>query len=152
MTRKSGNGRQEAKGKRSEEGKRQEARSERGEVGEPESPIADRVAAIPEPAVGEPESSIPEAEAGDRQSSIDNPQPSIPDAVEPPPIVLPGLRPLKQGVHIMRHLELQLDVPQRENLRRLYDALQEGAVKMANGRVVNTPTDAARWLLEQVGR
>lgn len=60
-------------------------------------------------------------------------------------------------VYVPRHVDLQLTPDQGVRLRQLFEALDrrktpEGTVgyRLANGRRVQNPTDAVRWLLEQL--
>ena len=47
-------------------------------------------------------------------------------------------------------IDAHLNGEQRETLKRLRAALDAGAVRLKSGRVVHTPADAVRWLLEQI--
>jgi hypothetical protein len=51
--------------------------------------------------------------------------------------------------YLSRHVEIQLDTRQRQNLRRLLNGLRTSGEKLANGRPVATNSDVVKWLLEQ---
>ena len=77
--------------------------------------------------------------------------PAITNAVIEVPLV-----PLREGVHIQRHIEIgRLSNTQCAALRRISDALIQKNAQLelsVDGiqRVVRNPTDAIRWILEQV--
>lgn len=48
-------------------------------------------------------------------------------------------------------IDTRLDDVQSRGLRALFDGLHQRHEKLANGRHVDSPADAVRWLLEQVG-
>ena len=51
-----------------------------------------------------------------------------------------------------RHVDVHLTADQALALRRLFDGLRNTGIMLANGYFINRPTDAVRWLLEQLGR
>ncbi len=94
--------------------------------------------------------------------------PSVPDAQEAPPIepqtevepvaidekdgvsITVPLGPLHDG-YLSRHVQAQLDDRQRRNMRRMLQGLRLTGAKTISGKFVETPADAVRWMLEQLG-
>lgn len=64
-------------------------------------------------------------------------------------IVVPVAAP-PSGAYRQRHIDVHLDATQAEGLRRIFDGLQAAAAKLGNGRFINSPADAVRWVLERV--
>lgn len=59
--------------------------------------------------------------------------------------------PLNETVYRVRHVNVNLSTEDQQiGLRRVFDALHGLHAKLANGRHVDTPADAVRWLLERV--
>ena len=82
-------------------------------------------------------------------------------AAEPPPPPRPRSRrvsldvelgPKPAGIYVGRHLEVRLENPQAETLRKLFDGLALRAARLENGSYVRSVPDAVRWLLEEIGR
>lgn len=60
------------------------------------------------------------------------------------------LAPASDSVFKAGHLNIQLKREQKESLNRLFRALDQRGDRLRNGRRVQTPSDAVRWLLEQI--
>ena len=60
------------------------------------------------------------------------------------------LAPESPAVHHKRHLDMQLDRPQRIALRRIFDGAVAEEAQLASGRFVKTANDAIKYMLEQV--
>lgn len=61
------------------------------------------------------------------------------------------LEAIDKNAYQVRHVELQSMSPlQRTTLAMMFKSL--GGSKMANGRFVNSPADAVRFLLDEIGR
>lgn len=102
-------------------------------VAEPElDPLHD---IIGEPIVDTPPASEPAS------LPIDN------DAAE---VIVP-LGQLHEG-YLSNHVEARLTSDrQKRNMRRMLQGLRTDGAKLENGRFVETPADAVRWVLEQLG-
>ena len=91
-----------------------------------------------------------------------NGQPEAAATPPPKPASLPPRRatrvsievPLSEGTVQLGpgHIDVQLDRPQAETLRRIYAALNESSVRMKNEKHVNYTVDAVRWLLDEIGK
>jgi hypothetical protein len=64
-------------------------------------------------------------------------------------LMLP-MAPATTSAYIPTHVDVHLSVTQAAALRRVFDGLQARAVRLENGRFVQTGADAVRWILEQV--
>jgi len=60
------------------------------------------------------------------------------------------LAPLDETVNHRRHVDLQLNLRQRQILRRMFDAALAEDAQLTSGRFVKTAADTIRYLLEQV--
>jgi hypothetical protein len=67
-----------------------------------------------------------------------------------PLVELPPLAELQPKVYIAQHVEVQLDWHQGQTLRRLYDTLDQGGLRLKNGRRIASNADVIRWLLEAI--
>ena len=78
-----------------------------------------------------------------------------PPAGEAPIVVVSLTAPISgaslETCYISRHADVRLSLDQGLMLRRLYAALDQTGLRLANGRRVANPPDAIRWLLEQLG-
>jgi len=52
--------------------------------------------------------------------------------------------------YVTRHIDIQLDQRQARALRRVFSALHDSAVRLPNGRYVQSSADALRYILEQI--
>ena len=57
--------------------------------------------------------------------------------------------PIEDG-YLTRHVEAQLDEPERRALRGLFNGLVAADERLANGRPIERMSHAIRWLLQQV--
>lgn len=76
-----------------------------------------------------------------------SPSPAKPKTVT---ITIPIGPPPHPGIHVSRHLEIQLNDAEKILLRRIWDALRDKPEKLPDDRFVNRPPDVVRWLLAQV--
>lgn len=67
-----------------------------------------------------------------------------------PMVELPRLAALPEKVYIPTHVETRLDLDQGRTLRRLYDTLDQGGLRLKNGRRIASNADVIRWLLEAI--
>lgn len=58
--------------------------------------------------------------------------------------------PIDDRAYISTHVDVQLTSDQARGLRRVFNALHREAIKLDNGRFVQSPPDAVRWLLERI--
>ena len=64
--------------------------------------------------------------------------------------VIRNLPLIQAGIYVTRHVDLQLSQEQAENMRRLFDWLNEGNARLKNGRHIDSVSDCVRWLLERI--
>ena len=55
-----------------------------------------------------------------------------------------------ESAYLVQHLDMHMNPRQRYALRAVFNALYTDRVQLAGGRDVQSPADAARFLLEQV--
>lgn len=65
-------------------------------------------------------------------------------------ITIPIGPPPLPGIHVSRHLDIQLNDAEKVVMRRIWDALREKPETLPDGRFVDRPPDVVRWLLAQV--
>lgn len=75
-------------------------------------------------------------------------------AAEPPQAATLGLKvPMKRtGRLVNRHIDLQLVQSHAQAWRDLYDGLYEAHATLKDGKFVENPNDAIRWLFENINK
>lgn len=56
----------------------------------------------------------------------------------------------ENGKYAVRHVDIQCDDLQAIGLRRITDALNEKAVKLRNGRYVQSPAETLKYIIELI--